>query len=485
MGIIQNTAPPTNPYNAAWSEVEVAGRIDGVPINWVKNKDIEVKSINRVVNGIDTAVIAIKGGVVKHVRDPAGQAPTFRAIPKLAQKFVRIKIFNTGAGETIVWYGYVLSQQEFFGGGSQHSDLFYNVVGLAWFLGRNQLTQSKLGDFTFVDRAFVFNGAGEGSVFRSQYLTRANKDAASSLFAHRYDSPPALWSGDDIAFYLLSQMAPILPIKRWTIKIGVPGDPSTDETRYIRNIFPTIRQENRTILSILNELCSPHRALCWWFEFAEETTAGDHFGTIRINSFAPEDWDLGESPQPSFGTLYGNHTKKDLHTIGSQADVVYTRVGDNFSREYDQVVMRGARRQSIGSFNIASDNTLEPDWDSSAQDDYDTALGSDIDANKSYRDSSTLSTVYSQFRIPKPLADTACSFLRCHCSLIETWLARQLAGRMALAYLLLLFGEACPFRQDIVTPHLPSLAVLCMWIPRMYPPKKRAIWTTLRYCRSF
>lgn len=367
-------------------------------LSWTQVDDLYLQRLSlNLAPGIDEADLLWQFGTI----DGA-----YVANLDLAGKYVRIEC----ADPAIDWVGYVLGKrqtrwgQEDDGGGQQRltgGDSLLRAVGLEWFIGRKIIASDKVktssGTAT-INRAIGFNtGSGAGRGVELEPLE--NKSTAGSYFELGKIGREA-WSIKEAVEYLLDFHAPqdkdgnIEPVA-WDFDA-----PASLLTYLNAQPCPPTPTEGRSVLQVLNTLLSPRRGLQWRIEWFN----GFSTATVTADTLAPSNVSL-----PGGLTLPAN---SDQTTLAPDAETELTscNVEVDYSRRYDQVIVRGARKRAVFTVSQAASN-LEAGWSSAQETTYiagasgDSGYGalSDDDkkrANDRVREAGELERVYQVYRIP-------------------------------------------------------------------------------------
>lgn len=343
----------------------------------------------------------------------------------LKGKFVRITLIDAVNGDR-TWVGYVLDDEIARDGVKAVAGVnklvgatqFFKCVGLEYFLDRRQIDSSvvrKNGadpNWIRIYRPLVFNG-GPTSLLDATTGKRENRspdenDDEQYDFADDFDAAE-LWTAGWIVEHLL----------QYHTMLAKPDPPDPAEpmpalyridgtTTMLDGFKPTLRSEGQTVFALLNELANPQRGLCWWCEFDDHLGLSDNEIIVRFASSAGSLVSL-----PGGGDLPANTDQITLD-FDSELDVASVRIRDLGSRQYQQVVARGARQTATLTVGFG-DETLEEDWTNDDEAAYQAAArdGTDDTAydalpesdkknrNDAYRKSDLLYRPFAAFRISR------------------------------------------------------------------------------------
>lgn len=351
------------------------------------------------------------------VLEPGAQAyaARFRNSGRL-RHYVKVEYLThdlgTGQATPLVWYGYVDMEMDDFHGAmvdnvDGNSGLYASGVnhfictGLEGLLQRKFVSDSYTATSTYgkqkVRRAIAFNANETGNRSKGKgpdncYLFAANtKDTET-------------WSSFDIVEYLMQYQTPRYAGGSVTIPFEI--DPSLAIPMWDK---PHIETEGRTLYELLNVLMPRQRLLGWTLR-VDEGNAG---GVVKVVPFTLLDEDLYVS-----GTGIGAAVPKNpfQYNIVLERDRTgacqFRRSGTDI---VDQVIVRGARRTSTGTFSFA-DQTLEKGWTSALESEYEagasgapdypaaTEEGLRMVRNYLARSADKFARVYSRFALPAQFA---------------------------------------------------------------------------------
>lgn len=382
---------------------------------WVNEPHLYCNSLTRSANAYDVATLVYEIG--EGVIQPGAGA--FASYPPLGLRgfFVRITITTTPTN--IMWIGYVPTDSidrdaVILDGGVNKlvgKQQTFTAVGLEYFLDRKQIDSAIVArsgdtpDYVRIQRPLVFNG-GASNDLDPIASERANRSLTTGTASYVFTDDPNqadLWTAGNIVDHLLTHHTP-----RNSLDAPAPTtfilDPQDALDGVLDGFTPTVRTEGMTVFQILNQMISPQRGLAWWLEF-DDLGAGLHGARVRVESLA-----AGAIALPGGGTMLANRNQETLDFDG-ELDVSAVKIEMNGSRNYHQVIARGARMTSTLTVGY-QDATLIEDWTNDnelaykkAADD-DTSIYDDLPEadkkkrNDAMRKADTFYRVYSAFRIP-------------------------------------------------------------------------------------
>lgn len=324
-------------------------------------------------------------------------------------RFVRLRFpmrrVGSGAWEYRDWFGIAELVEDDLGGvsftrrrggttGRETGTQLYTAYGLEKMLADWPITYSFVNDggtARRVERPLTFNADG-----------RPNRSASivdgTHVFEHDLTTAKP-WKLCDIVDYLLERQTPrhadetvVIPWSR--VGAGLPD--------WQRVVLP---QEEATTLSLLQQLVTRSNGLSFRATVKESVPPAADEAQLHVFSLLDAPLVLPVSGAPS---LERNGRRRDLRYDGdarTTATVKTSRVGG-----CDQVLVRGARKRSVGNFSFA-DGTLLAGWDATLQSPYDAGASGEagyaalddeekrkLDATA--RSSARFDEVYAYFKIP-------------------------------------------------------------------------------------
>lgn len=426
--------------------VELIDRIDDPGASWAPLESpgqvqrLFCDELHRRCNGVDTARLSMEiGESVQQIGDTtfASYSPA-----DLVSKFVKIEIPQPDPIEDTVWVGYIIGTSTDRSAVKEETDpddnklvgrkQFFECVGLAYFLGRTQIStgaiRDGLGDERYVGRALTFNGdrslsydndtSKRGNRFT---LPQFNEDGdpeddenAEDFVFTNNTQPGFLWSAKDIVRHVLRYHQPTnkdgdpSPCKfRLQFRADDQGEDIPDDQGVLTGWHPTIPTERQTPLDILNLAIDPRRGVCWWQELrrngfgVQVTQPGFIEARIRVASRASADITLPTLDDEDENHVLPANVDQQTLNLDQHVDVEDFRIEKSDTRRYHQVRCRGARMTTTCTLST-EDETLEANWSSDLETEYKTG-GSGIDAATKdiYRRNEKFRAVYAEFRIPE------------------------------------------------------------------------------------
>lgn len=251
--------------------------------------------------------------------------------------------------------------------------------------------ESATGHGHEIGHALSFNGVP------GRKGPQPNKSAIDRSDAHLFENNPDNaedWSSFDILNYLLRHMGPRDNLGNMPFKVdviapdGVP--PKWDK--------PVIKQEGHTLYSLINQVVDRRRMMVWRLVVDEsETPHAVNVEIQTINQF-PIDPGIPESlPIPANSSPI--NIRADLDQLTNIA------IRHSGLPLYDQVIVRGARMRSVGTFSY-EDESLTDGWTGSQKSEYDGGwTGGGTRKEQTRRDEELrgdprFKNVYALFKIP-------------------------------------------------------------------------------------
>ena len=204
------------------------------------------------------------------------------------------------------------------------------------------------------------------------------------------------WSTKDILEYILAFLAPKVA------GFNLTHYRLSDNAKAILPTWdrPVLRSQGRNLRSMINELCDRRRNLSWRLVVVSETPGSE----IELDVFP---FNAQPLTLPSGEVAPAN---KNLKTLDFDLAVdVQAMLRQSEHDRVDQVVVRGARKRAVVTLS-KQDDTLETDWRTEDQADYETLPFSDVDdvddldrkqaRMAKYRAEDKLVRVFSYFRLP-------------------------------------------------------------------------------------
>lgn len=208
------------------------------------------------------------------------------------------------------------------------------------------------GSDTAVERPIPFNANG-----------RPNRSASKVGDSHVFEADLAAaswWSTRDIVEYLLAREAPQDASGTITVPFELQGVALGDWDR------PEVSWENKSVLSILQELVTRSLMQGWRLKVSEDE---ERVG-FEVFSLTEADITLPLTGSPKLA--------KSIRQVALQTDLdpgTRCTLKTGNTAKVHQVRVRGARKRSVGSFSY-DDSTLATRWDSELQTLYDAGASS-------------------------------------------------------------------------------------------------------------
>ena len=347
---------------------------------------------------------------------PDLEAFDYYAPQDLLNWYVKIEL-QQGGGDAITWYGVVIDNQKVPQGANrtddnapaQAGDQSLTAVGLEYLLEREPILTSVVeyqSGEKIVNRALTFNPIRHlGSGFKDRaYEANRSKNLGSKdayIFAETlrsgYSDP---WTALDVVAYLLEYQTPKdgngVSIINWTIEDVEAISGLEYEVRDLRV------SEKDTVFKLLNRLISRQRGMGW------SLSVDSDIPTITVHSLAVDAVDIPAANNGSSSRLPEN-SSKTAWNFDADGLVHNPSHVESATQQFDQVIVRGARRGAVFTVGTQS-GTLIEDW-SAAQE---TAYQSGASAATGYstmgnsdrerlhilvRSQDALKRVYSYFRL--------------------------------------------------------------------------------------
>lgn len=215
------------------------------------------------------------------------------------------------------------------------------------------------------------------------------EDGDLYAFASPTEENPKKWSTREIVRYLMNYHLP-------TNSLGVTAVPwSVDQIDLLPDWdSPTVETRNRTLWDVLNELLSPEQQLGF--------TVGSNGTTVYLRCFTH----LASTFTIGSRSIAANPNQ---HTLWFGPDALTESTLSDVGGGYDQVLVRGARRQTICTLTHAG-GELVNDWTESLEDQYEVGASADVDyagfsfnekrqRNAAVRGRPLLSSVFRKFKV--------------------------------------------------------------------------------------
>lgn len=290
---------------------------------------------------------------------PGESSFTDRTPVDLAGYWVLIEFANDESGVNS-WLGFIDSISESPDGISDGSIPASGRQSFACFGMDRVLMVSPILDSVWrdpaADPAAVIRG---GSAIDFNKDGKPNRTASQIAGSHAFESDPDVaeyWSSQDILEYLLNYHLP-------DSDSGSSGDLDwdTDSAGVPNWDRPTIRAEGQTVHGVITQLLDSRKLLGW--------AVGYDSGSIVIvpHSIAASSVTLAST------TFAANGTQ---HTVTATADpLTQVDISRDRTDQYDQVVVRGAKRISVARLKVGDGSTqdLEKGWSSTRETAYETA----------------------------------------------------------------------------------------------------------------
>jgi hypothetical protein len=351
---------------------------------------------------LPTATLAWRYGSISQIDEPG--FIWYAKKSNVSRLFVKIEIdmyreYEWHEWQTKTWYGAIdLNDDTLWGardaaGAFSSGEQLFTAYGLEKLLADHWILHSYFdGSTTKTARALTFNDGG--------HANRSLSKDGSYVFASDPDWSEH-WSSADVVEYLLALQTP--RDNGDAIRIPFALDSAHNIPTWDR---PELAQEGQTTYSLIERVINRKRLLLWWLEVEspEEEEDPDNV-VLHTETLVARDVIV---PLPGASAIPANAHQKRLLFNQDQLTVAVLR--DDSVQRYDQVVCRGARRRSVGSFSV-TDATIEPGWVAADETAYEEgASGSAGYAglgtkekqkkNRDARDVPKLERVFSFFRLP-------------------------------------------------------------------------------------
>lgn len=214
------------------------------------------------------------------------------------------------------------------------------------------------------------------------------------------DDDSQLWSGENIAEYLIDRHDPVDRLGTDHINYFL----DFDNRDALDSFLPTLHAHGKDVKSLLNELIDRRRLVTWWAQIVDPDDGTDEYVEIKIATFNKTNIIL-----PSGRILRANPNQTNLFTDDDGLIVSFETVKD-YSSHFHQVIARG---EPLGvCFTITNeDGNFDKDWTSDLEDDYETAASNAGDygtldewgkanANQSYRNTDKFLKVFRYYAVP-------------------------------------------------------------------------------------
>lgn len=351
---------------------------------WATVPHLYCDRITLKCNAWDTATLSHDFGL--NVRQPNDPLTPLDEIEKLdlVGKFVRVTFGNPPQN----WYGYVLEEFTPRNGatdiGKEYgSRQFFECVGLAYFLNRVQIRTAVIHDTDTINRPLIFNGGlsvpvGDKSWERGNMHFEDNADGLRSFYNTRAIepsfgsiTPPERWSATDIVKHCLKYYAPkgsLGEARPCDFELESFSEDNLDDWK------PTIRAAGRSPLAVLDSIANPHRGLCWWGRYVDDTNGGAQPNgrfEILVDSLAKNAISLEQG-----GSLPANITQRTINIDNDERVARLPAIGLPGGRAYKRVVCLGARQTSTFTLSVtttmigAVSPELIPNWEPQEESNY-------------------------------------------------------------------------------------------------------------------
>jgi len=316
----------------------------------------------------------------------------------ITRLFVKVE-YETDDGELLVWEGIIESDNDRSGGSRlalnppsllassavATGDQFFTAYGLEWLLASYKITSAVVdmsGGEVTTDTPPIFNHRGVG-----------NKAIGKLAFSNNPDASER-WTSLGIVAYLLKHQTP----KNLSGVVGVKFLPfAADIPNWDQ---PELAQQGATTYELLSQLVTPRRGIAGYF-----LDVGGQI-ELRTDTFTETEIPI---PLPIADPVKANG--RPLHLVFDDDEQTSATLQTSTLELFDQVLYRGERRRSVGSFS-SDDSTIEEGWTYDAEQEYlNGATGTTAYAtagtkdkrrlDEAVRGAHTLSTVFNYFRIPK------------------------------------------------------------------------------------
>lgn len=295
-------------------------------------------------------------------------------------QFVRID-WTCDDSSILRWVGYIDAS-------SWPTESFGNQQLVCYGLERS-LALAPIVDVAWLDGSTVRRSPAPPIV--NQFTGRRSKNASGGiyLFDKQGDADSGFWSTKKLVQYLLKYQLP-------TNSFGVSTIPwSIDQASLLPDWdYPYIEMRGRTVWDLLNELVSPKHQLGFTF--------GSDGSTAYIRIFTHTSTNIVIDPN----IFYANPNQ---HTVNFAPDALTDAQLTDCGGGYDQVICRGARRQSICTLRYGIE--LEKAWSDLEETWYEEGASGEAgyedlntdkqrEANAKERSRPLYQDVYVRFRIP-------------------------------------------------------------------------------------
>lgn len=267
-----------------------------------------------------------------------------------------VKIVDTCADGAVTWVGYIDEIGDEQGGtiGTGPSGIAtgrqtFVAYSVAQILAHEVITRTRWNDVeNSVDRwagsAGTFNANGKGN------KRLANDEGFVFDYGHLSHEMGTFWTSKDICEYLFRYAKPL--DKDGNEKLKFRLDSSDLIPNWDR---PTVECEGRSVLQVLTDLINPSRML-QLSTFLDESTTPDTI-VLKVHSLSSTTLTLpnGETHPANADTL---------NILTADAIDTYITTQGSISSRVDQVVVKGARRETVCSGNIQeNDGSAGGDYD--------------------------------------------------------------------------------------------------------------------------
>lgn len=376
-----------------------------------------------------TAMLAYEYGFL--VR-PDRAEPALYAPLAIEGFYVKVEIDQVGPGGAaeppIHWYGIAHERGDNVAGAPLDSGdarqptgrQTFACFGLENLLAREVLRTSTIetpnggnseGD---VGRPIPFNAATHKDEVYQANRSPANGDKGACIFASDLTKAQP-WTTADIIQYLLAYRSP----KDVEGNVQVPF--SLDLESSIGTVpswdRPRLQIKTETLKELFDKLLDRKRLISYFVDVVEGDGSSPDEATIYAFGFSQTSVSIPVSYQNSDGsqaqltaTLWANTNTASLD-FDESFDVEIAQLKRTIADQYDQVIVRGARKGSVFTVSF-KDGTLEPDWDTgplqteynkgaSRQGDYPNGYKSLSQwRNRLWRSNDKYKRVYRYFRVP-------------------------------------------------------------------------------------
>lgn len=260
--------------------------------------------------------------------------------PKLDLRGWYVKIVDTCEDGVLEWVGFIDEVADDQGGisasGIATGTQTFVAYSMAAILNHHTIIRSNWED---PDAGILGSWSESGGTFNEN--GKGNFDGSSGFTSGHFGSPQGeFWSTKDILWYMLNIATP---------------DRYDYDASYIFVLDnmslafdwdrPTLESEGRSSLSILEELVNSSRLI----QFSVSVDSTDRI-MFRLNSLATTSLTL-----PNGETFAANDRPIKLYTVGSED--TFVSVQQSLSMQANQVIVRGAQRETCGTFQICESET--------------------------------------------------------------------------------------------------------------------------------